>query len=114
MLLTGDSLQLYGIFGSGSWGANIRFPRKHAAALEKIRGLNAHAIVASHNYHPCGHIARGRDEIDRYLRQCLAPLDDVRALIAAHPGLDDAGIAKIYNGERRLPTLGAHVVASLR
>ena len=111
-LLTGDSLQLYGIFGSGNWGANIRFPREHAAALERIRGLDVKVIVASHDYHPCGHIARGEAEIDRYLSQCIAPLDDIRVLILAHPELDAAGIARLYNTSGTLPTLGAHGVAS--
>lgn len=113
-LLTGDSLQLYGIFGSGNWGANIRFPREHAAAIENIRKLDVRTIVASHDYHPCGHIARGNAEIDRYMSNCLAPLEDVRALIAAHPDLDDEEIAKIYNESRHLPTLGAHVVRACR
>ena len=113
-LLTGDSLQLYGIFGCGVWGANIRFPREHAAAIENIRKLDVRTIIASHDYHPCGHIAREKSEIDRYLSNCLAPLAEIRALIAGHPGLDDDGIAKIYNESRHLPTLGAHVVRACR
>ena len=36
-LISGDCLQLYGIFGSGLWGANISFPSEYAAAIEKIR-----------------------------------------------------------------------------
>lgn len=113
-LLTGDSLQLYGIFGSGNWGANIRFPQEHAAAIEKIRKMDVNAIVASHDYHPCGHIARGEAEIDRYLRSCLMPLEEIRALIAEHPEMDDAAIANLYNHARSLPTLGAHVVGACR
>ena len=38
-LLTGDCLQLYGILGSGNWGANISFPEEYMAAIARLRSL---------------------------------------------------------------------------
>ena len=113
-LLTGDSLQLYGIYGSGKWGANIRFPREHFAALEKLQELEIEMIVASHDYHPCGYAARGKPEAERYVNECRAALNGVREMIAAHPELDDDRIAEKYNTETGLPVIGAHVVEAVR
>ena len=112
-LLTGDCLQAYGIFGSGNWGANIRFPAEHLSALEKLRKLGLKTLIASHDYHPCGNIARGATEIERYLNQCAAALELIRELICDFPELDDAAIARMY-GEKGLPKLGAHVVGAVR
>ena len=113
-LLTGDCLQAYGIFGSGNWGANITFPAEHIAALEKIRGLNVQTIIASHDYHPCGFIARGTEEIDRYLSACSGALENIRNLAQMHPDLDDEAIAEIYNAPKNLPTLAAKVISAVR
>ena len=36
-----------GINGSGDWGSNISFPRAYLDAIERVRGLDVHAIVAA-------------------------------------------------------------------
>lgn len=113
-LLTGDSLQLYGIHGSGNWGANIRFPREHIAALEKLRCLDVRTLVASHDYHPCGFIADGEYEVKAYLNECNLALQEIAEMIMQYPALDDASVAKRYNEEKGLPKLDAHVVEAVR
>lgn len=113
-LLTGDGLQAYGIYGSGAWGANISFIPAHLDALEKLRALPIQTLVAAHDYHPCGYIARGRDEIDRYLDACADALRDIAAFIRVHPEMDDKQAADAYNAAFQLPTVGAHVFTGAR
>ena len=113
-LLSGDCLQLYGIYGSGRWGANITMPAEHRQALNKLRALPLQTITASHDYHPCGHIARGGAEIARYLDACDEALDRIRGAILANPQLDDDTLAEAYNRTSSLPTVAPHVFAAMR
>lgn len=112
-LLTGDSLQVYGIFGSGNWGANISQPKAYFEALEKIRQMDVAMIAASHDYHPMGNAAVGREGIDRYIDGCREALMNIQKMIEENPGLSDREIADRYNAQQ-LPTLGEHVVAAVR
>jgi len=113
-LLTGDSLQLFGIYGSGKWGANISNPAAHLAAVERLRAMNINTIIASHDYHPCGHTACGAEEISRYLDCCAEALDKIRRFILAFPESDDPALADRYNQAFSLPTVGSHVFAAVR
>jgi len=70
--------------------------------------------VASHDYYPCGYIARGREEIARYLDECEKALREIWRLTRKYPMLNDEQIAQKYNSTGELPLLGAHVVAALR
>lgn len=112
-LLTGDSLQLFGIYGSGAWGANIRMPLMHLAALDKLRKLPVETIVASHDYHPCGYMASGK-EVARYMDECAKALYQIRDMIRANQQLSDVEVAQKYNSTFKLPTVGAHVFAAIR
>jgi glyoxylase-like metal-dependent hydrolase (beta-lactamase superfamily II) len=112
-LISGDSLQLYGIFGSGRWGANIRFPAEHFSAIEKLKGMEIDNICAAHDYHPLGQFCVGRDKVRAALDACIEPLIRVRGLIEANPDKDDELIAAVYN-DGTVPTLGAHVVTAVR
>ena len=113
-LLSGDGLQLYGIYGSGNWGANITHPDAHRRTIDFLRTLGLSTIIASHDYHPCGHIARGTEEIDAYLTACTNALDDIRESILQNPTLDDKALAAAYNQSSGLPTVAAHVFAAMR
>ena len=113
-LLTGDCLQLAGIYGSGKWGANISLISEHIEAIDRLRSLNLDTIAAAHDYHPCGHIARGKAEISRYMDECIIALHRVRDTLLACPGLDDQAVADFYNQTTGLPTIGAHVVKAIR
>lgn len=112
-LICGDCLQLYGIFGAGEWGANIRFPAEHMRAIEKLRKMDIEHILTAHDYHPYGYSYVGKEAIEKALDACIAPLDEIKGMINANPELDDEAISKLYNNESK-PTLGKHVVTALR
>lgn len=113
-LLTGDSLQLYGIYGNGNWGANISRPVEHLQAVKALRALEIDTVIASHDYHPCGYIARGSDEISRYLDCCGEALHRIHAFILKLPEMDDRSLAARYNLSSGLPTVGSHVFTAVR
>lgn len=113
-LISGDALQLYGIYGSGKWGANIAYPTEHLKALERLRSMDIQLILTAHDYHPCGYMYSGESEIAHALEMCAAPLLKVKDLIIQNQHLDNAQICEIYNNSAHLPTLGAHVVAAIR
>jgi len=113
-LLSGDCLQLWGIFGSGKWGANIRYPAEHKAAVDYLRGMGIRAILSAHDYHPFGYAFVGEEAVCAALDACIAPLARIRDLIAQYPQQDDEGIAEEYNRGGSLPTLGSHVVTAVR
>ena len=113
-LLSGDSLQLYGIFGSGKWGANISTPLSHIEAVDKVKALEPAIIVASHDYHPYGYLAEGKENIEKYLEACKEALYNIKNQIAQNPDLDDEALAENYNSTGKLPTVGKHVFKAVR
>ena len=112
-LISGDSLQLWGIFGSGLWASNIRFPKEHFEAIEKLKKADIAHILTAHDYHPFGYSYVGKEIIEKALDACLEPLLEVKALILDNKDLNDEKIAKLFNNPER-PTLGAHVVTAMR
>lgn len=112
-LISGDSLQLYGIYGSGTWGANIKFPSEHKKAVEKLTNMNIECIITAHDYHPLGYIYNDMEKVSKALTYCIEPLEKVEQLICGNPDKNDDEIAAIYN-EFGYPTLGAHVVSAIR
>ena len=113
-LISGDCLQLYGIFGSGNWGANISFSTEYAKAIEKLRRMDIDAILTAHDYHPCGRMYFGKAEVASALDNCLAPFELIKALIDEDPEASDEMICERYNSQNDLPKLGAHVVRKYR
>jgi len=113
-LITGDSLQQFGIFGSEDWGAAIRLPAEHFAAVEKVRRLGAGQILSAHDYHPYGYRADTREACERILDACIEPLVRLKALLTAHPELDDAAIRQAYLDADRVPPVHTRVVAAMR
>lgn len=113
-LISGDCLQLYGIFGSGCWGANISFSTEYAAAIEKLRKMDIDAILTAHDYHPCGRMYFGKAEITAALDACLVPFEIIKKLIEDDPDASDEIICEKYNSQNDLPRLGAHVVRKYR
>lgn len=113
-LLTGDCLQLYGIYGSGAWGANIGMPAEHLAALDKLRTLDIDTIYASHNYHPCDYQAHGKEEIEVYLSKCAEALQKIHEYLLTVPQLDDEAASEQYNKTSGLPTVQKRIFTSLR
>lgn len=112
-LVSGDCLQMYGIFGSGDWYGAIALPAVHFTAVEKLRRLPINTIATAHNYHPGGMICRGSEAVTQCLDHCVGALERLRSLIEANPGLDDAQIAQLSN-KAELPTVAPRIVAALR
>ena len=113
-LISGDCLQLYGIFGSGCWGANISFATEYAKAIEKLRKMDIDAILTAHDYHPCGRMYCGKTEITAALDACLVPFEIIKKFIEDDPDASDEIICEKYNSQNDLPRLGAHVVRKYR
>lgn len=114
-LLSGDSLQMYGIFGSGKWCANVRFPAQHLKDVEKLRNIKIERIFTAHNYHPMEkRFCQGEEEVKIALDSSIAPLMDIKALILKNPTLNDKEICALFNNNENLPTLGDHVVTAVR
>lgn len=112
-LISGDSLQLYGIYGSGKWGSNIKFPKEHIAAIGKLQKMDIQHILTAHDYHPFGYSYEGKDEVLKALYACVSPLNEIKDLIIQNPDIDDGKICEIYNTSGN-PTLGVHVVTAVR
>ena len=113
-LITGDCLQLYGLFGSGEWGANITFIKEHMAAVEKVRKMDIAEIFTAHDYHPYGCNHKGREEIERALDMCIEPIEKLKRLIMENPGKTDEEIRNLYNPKGELPTVGLWVISEMR
>ncbi len=113
-LISGDSMQLYGIFGSGLWASNINYPSEHSEALSKLGKMDIEKICTAHDYHPLGQIYTGKEEIAKAIIACKEPLEIISNLIEENPEASDEEIAAKYNSAKNLPTLGAHVVTAVR
>ena len=113
-LITGDCLQLYGIFGSTDWACAIYLPTEHLQAVEKVRGMDVKCILTAHDYHPFGFCYRGREAVTGALDICVAPLLQIRDLIRENPQLDDAAIRLKFNELDKRPTVNTRVVAAMR
>ena len=113
-LITGDSLQLYGIYGSGTWGACIRLPAQHMAALDNLEKMDISTLVMSHEYHPVGWLAQGDEQVKLALQSCRDALYRVKGLICENPDLDDAQIVALCNTGSGLPTVPTFVPAGIR
>lgn len=112
-LISGDSLQLYGIYGSGKWGAAIVFPQAHFKALEKLEGLAIDRILTAHNYHPMQYDCSGSDAVASAIVYCREPLIKLMELIKTQNELTDAELTALYNLQG-YPTLHERVVTRLR
>ena len=113
-LISGDCLQLYGILGSGLWGANISFPSEYAEAIRKLREMDIDSILTAHDYYPFGRMHFGKSAVASALDACLEPFDIIKRLIERSPDASDEEICKLYNAQNHLPTLGEHVVRKYR
>jgi len=113
-LLSGDGLQLYGIYGSGAWGANISLIPEHIAAGEKLKTLDIQTVLASHNYHPRDWRADGKEAVADYIDQCAKALKDIRRYAMQYPELDEQEVAERYNAQSGLPTVSPRIFKAAR
>ena len=113
-LISGDCLQLYGIFGSGAWGSNITLPLLHLQALEKLRAMPIGRIFTAHDYHPLGWRYDTPEAIRAALDACRDSLFRIRDLIAQHPDLSDEALALLAGDGSSYPRLHPRVVDPIR
>ena len=113
-LLSGDCLQLYGIFGSGKWGSNITLPTLHFQALEKLASLPIRRIYAAHDYHPQGWCFEGEKAVAEAIENCRKPLYVIRDLIREHPDLSDEQLAELFRDGGNRPAIHNGVVTAVR
>ena len=113
-LISGDCLQLYGIFGSGAWGSNITLPRLHLQALEKLRAMPLRQIFAAHDYHPLGWYYDTPEAIRAALDACRDSLFRIRDLITQNAALSDEAIALLAENDGALPRIHPRVVDAIR
>ena len=113
-LISGDSLQLYGIYGSGAWGANVGMPVEHLEAIEKLRKMPVQRILASHDYHPFGWLAEGGEAVAKYLDACPEALCKILDAVTSHPEMEVEALAEAYNTTSGLPTVSVRVFKALR
>lgn len=112
--LTGDSLQCFGVFGSGTWACNITLPTAHLKALKELPFDEISALYAAHDYHPYGYTVQGKEAIQKYVEACVEPLMMIRDLIKKNPTLSDEEITALFNEPKNLPTLATKVVTAMR
>ena len=113
-MLTGDGLQLYGIFGSENWGSNMGLPVEHIEAIKKLRGMDIAEIYTAHDYHPCGTNAKGAAEIGVMLDACVEPIMLVKNLIENNPEKSDEEIRLLYNNSAKIPPISTRLVIATR
>ena len=113
-LISGDCLQLYGIFGSDDWASNINYPALHLEALAKLWTMDIENIYTAHDYHPHGFKHEGKVAVAKVLVACEEPLTLVKILIENNPELDDDAIRLKFNATGTIPTLRKKVVAEVR
>lgn len=113
-LISGDCLQLYGVPGSGCWGANISFFSEYTKEIDKLRAMEIEAILAAHDFYPLGRTFFGKESVSSMLDACLAPFQLIGQMIEEDPDADDARICARYNAIGKYPRLGVHVVKGYR
>lgn len=112
-LVSGDSLQLYGIFGSGYWYGNIGLPIEHYAAIEKLRSLPIETITTAHDYCPGGMTYVGKEQVTLCLDSCVGALQRIRDIAKQNPDLDDAQLSQLCN-DGTYPKVSAQIAGILR
>lgn len=113
-LLTGDALQVYGIWGNSPWGACIHHIPEHFETLKKLRTLPIVDLLMAHDYHPYGNEVYGTEEIHNCLDFCAKALLQVKEVVCAHPELSDQELADLYNRDSGLPAVPAFVPEAIR
>jgi len=112
-LLSGDGLQLWGIYGSGNWGANISLIPEHLALGKRLLEMAPETILAAHDYHPMGWMAQG-EQVEEYIRWCTRALEHIWEYARQYPDMEPEALADQFNGQSGLPKVGAHIFRAVR
>ena len=112
--ITGDSLQLYGIFGSDYWGSNIALHSEYLAAIRKLSEMDIEAIYTAHDFHPHGYAYVGREQVALALRLSEEPIFMIRKAVAENIDRTDAQIMELYNSSAKVPPVREGVFRKMR
>lgn len=105
-LVCADCLQLWGI---GRYGVGLYDAKKYLESLEKISELDIENIIASHNYHPHGAYAFGKEKVKEYIEECKKYICVLKEYAENNNALSFEEIAEKYKSENpTLPTINAH------
>jgi len=113
-MITGDSLQVYGIFGSEEWGSNINLTSEYLEAIKKLRKMEIDNIYSAHDYHPYGFKAEGRDAVRKFIDGSEEPIIKILELIKNNPELDDLAIHDLYKNSDKVPPVKPAVITAAR
>ncbi len=92
-LISGDSLQLFGV---GRYGTSVCDFKAYYKTIDRVRDLNLDAVYASHEYVPLGFRAEG-EEIEAYLQECVNAAEYLRIFAGENKDIDCNILAEIYN-----------------
>ncbi len=82
ILLTQDCLQKRGIT---KYGFGVTDVAAYLASIEKVRTLAPDTIMAAHHFIPDGHMAHGKDEVERFLDTCTAVTKELGNFVSLYP-----------------------------
>lgn len=111
-LISGDCLQVYGIYGKGKWGTSIPFAEAHFEAINRLKAMDIERLYAAHHYEPYGNEAVGGETVKKYLCKCQQALTELKAYASAHPGRTPEELAEGYAKETDLPVPPAKTFAA--
>ncbi len=67
-LISGDALQAWGV---DRWKTFFTDKTLYLEMLEKVKELRVDAIIASHEYEPCGFFADGKENAALFVEECI-------------------------------------------
>lgn len=112
-LLTGDCLQLYGVYGRGDWGTGIPDADGYFKDLDKLRKMDIKTLIASHDYHPLGHFATD-DKIKEYIDTCELAVRQLIKFCKSNATLDDDELRELYKDSFDLPIVSKKVFSKIK
>lgn len=114
-LISGDSLQVYGIFGSQEWGSNIGLTSEYLDSIGRLRKMEIENIYSAHDFHPYGFKAEGKEAVKKFIDASEEPIRKILDLIVKNPTLDDLAIHDMYiSGPKRVPPIRVGVIKLAR
>ncbi len=113
-MITGDSLQVYGIFGSEEWGSNINLTFEYLYAIKKPRKMDIDNIYSAHDYHPYGFKAEGREAVRKFIDGREEPIIKILDLITNNLEIDDVAIHDLYKNSAKIPPVKVRVITCAR
>ena len=105
-LVCADCLQLWGI---GKYGIGLYDANKYLSSMDMLSKLDIENIIASHDYHPLGAHAFGKENVQKYIEECKKYIYVLKEYADNNKSLSFDEIAEKYKSENpTLPTISAY------